>query len=206
MLFYFACEAAGASAPGIPHALLMERRKILAHLGRIRAAGSVTDLPRDRCDKRKAFAHGSAGECHSPCHRPRRRAIQYCRGADDQSTGRGVLDTRFRGYDGGAYDERDLFAHASAAKQSSFFLSLTMDCFAALAMTPTGLACEPGPIATGSSLCRCRPTASLNTSDTAYWVLAAGTTLILIAETTTRHPSSRPRDNKQTRLRAQGRF
>src|SRR3954463_16392797 len=27
MLFYFACEAAGASAPGIPHALLMERRK-----------------------------------------------------------------------------------------------------------------------------------------------------------------------------------
>src|SRR4051812_15214007 len=39
-----------------------------------------------------------------PCHRPRRRAIQYCRGADDQSIGRGVLDTRFRGYDGGPYD------------------------------------------------------------------------------------------------------
>src|SRR4051794_15903115 len=27
MLFYFACEAAGASAPGIPHALPWERRK-----------------------------------------------------------------------------------------------------------------------------------------------------------------------------------
>ena len=51
----------------------------------------------------------------SAVHRPRRRAIQYCRGADDHSRGRGVLDTRFRGYDGGAYDERDLFAHASAA-------------------------------------------------------------------------------------------
>src|SRR3954469_15225444 len=31
---------------------------------------------------------------------------------------------------------------ASAAKQSSFLLSVTMDCFAALAMTPTGLTCE----------------------------------------------------------------
>ena len=50
-------------------------------------------------DQRDLFAHASAGECHSPCHRPRRRAIQYCRGADDHSTGRGVLDTRFRGYD-----------------------------------------------------------------------------------------------------------
>ena len=36
---------------------------------------------------------------HAPCHRPRRRAIQYRRGADDKSRGRGVLDTRFRGYD-----------------------------------------------------------------------------------------------------------
>src|SRR5881397_359167 len=52
-------------------------------------------------DKRGLFAHGSAGECHAPCHRPRRRAIRYCRGGDDQSRGRGVLDTRFRGYDGG---------------------------------------------------------------------------------------------------------
>src|SRR3954468_13452586 len=37
-------------------------------------------------DKRRLPAHGSAGQCHAPCHRPRRRAIQYCRGADDQST------------------------------------------------------------------------------------------------------------------------
>src|SRR4051794_11092148 len=36
MLFYFACEVAGASAPGIPHALL--GRKRLAQLGRIHAA------------------------------------------------------------------------------------------------------------------------------------------------------------------------
>src|SRR3954468_332166 len=56
------------------------------------------------------------------------------RGADDQSTGRGVLDTRFRGYDGRAYDERDLFAPASAAKPSSFVLRITMVCFGALAM------------------------------------------------------------------------
>ena len=62
--------------------------------------------------QKRPFANASAGECHSPCHRPkravqnvsfrhrpRRRAIQYCRGADDQSTGRGVLDTRFCGYD-----------------------------------------------------------------------------------------------------------
>jgi hypothetical protein len=36
--------------------------------------------------------------------------MKYCRGADDQSRGRGVLDTRFRGYDvrpsaGGSRDE-----------------------------------------------------------------------------------------------------
>src|SRR3954454_3389084 len=42
MLFYFACEAAGASAPGIPHALLRERRINLAYLGRIRAARTQT--------------------------------------------------------------------------------------------------------------------------------------------------------------------
>jgi hypothetical protein len=29
MLFYFACEAAGASAPGIPHALLMGTAEIV---------------------------------------------------------------------------------------------------------------------------------------------------------------------------------
>ena len=88
--------------------------------------------------QKRPFAHASAGECHSPCHRPRRRAIQYCRGADDQSTGRGVLDTRFRGYDGGAYHKRGLLAHASAAKRSdpasSFVLRITVVCFAALAM------------------------------------------------------------------------
>src|SRR3954469_13886576 len=48
MLFYFACEAAGASAPGIPHALLMERRKVLAQLGRIRAARTHTLARRTR--------------------------------------------------------------------------------------------------------------------------------------------------------------
>src|SRR3954452_13866523 len=74
-------------------------------------------------DKRKPFAYASAGECHSPCHRPRRRAIQYCRGADDQSRGRGVLDTRFRGYDDWAGLQKQPFAHASAAKQSSFCLA-----------------------------------------------------------------------------------
>jgi hypothetical protein len=48
---------------------------------------------------------------------------------------------------------------ASAAKQSSFLLSLTMDCFAALAMTPTGRPGQvsserdPGTITTESSFC-----------------------------------------------------
>src|SRR3954470_5491013 len=81
-----------------------------------RERGCVTDLPRRRCDKRKPFAHASAGECHSPCHRPRRRAIQYCRGADDQSRGRGVLDTRFRGYDDWAGLQKRPFANASAGE------------------------------------------------------------------------------------------
>ena len=68
-------------------------------------------------DKHRLFAHGSgAGEWHSPCHRPRRRAIQYCRGADDQSRGRGVLDTRFRGYDDLAGLQKRPFAHASAGE------------------------------------------------------------------------------------------
>src|SRR3954447_14283932 len=67
---------------------------------------------------------------------------------------------------------------ASAAKQSSFLLNLTMDCFAALAMTVETVCRDAthhpssprtrGPITTGSSLCRCRPTASLNTSGTGY--------------------------------------
>src|SRR3954453_21632479 len=155
-----------------------------------RECGGVTDLLRRRCDKRKPFAHASAGECHSPCHRPRRRTIQYCRGADDQSTGRGVLDTRFRGYDGGpttnasclrmralanvtrrviaregrsSIAEEPMINREAAAywipafagmtagpatnanrlrmraqrsdPASSFVLRLTMDCFAALAMT-----------------------------------------------------------------------
>ena len=34
-----------------------------------------------------------------------------------KSTGRGVLHTRFRGYDGGAYDQRDLFVAAMTVKQ-----------------------------------------------------------------------------------------
>ena len=53
---------------------------------------------------------------HAPCHRPRRRAIQYCRGADDQSRGRGVLDTRFRGYDDWAGLQKRPFAHGSAGE------------------------------------------------------------------------------------------
>src|SRR4051794_28986704 len=104
MLFYFACEAAGASAPGIPHALLEWKAERFIHTS-------------------DAFAPRECRHSRPPLrHRPRRRAIQYCRGADDQSRGRGVLDTRFRGYDGAAYDERDLFAHASAVKRSSFEL------------------------------------------------------------------------------------
>src|SRR3954453_5635567 len=88
MLFYFACEAAGASAPGIPHALL--GRKRLAQLGRIRAARTQTLARR--------------------------------------------LPTRVA---------------ATATHHSS---------------SPR----TRGPITTGSSLCRCRPAASLNTSGTAY--------------------------------------
>src|SRR3954453_18723400 len=76
-----------------------------------------------------AFAGRTAGATTNPSrlrmraqanvprrHRPRRRAIQYCRGADDQSTGRGVLDTRFRGYDDWAGLQKRPFAHASAGE------------------------------------------------------------------------------------------
>src|SRR4051795_2831539 len=96
MLFYFACEAAGASAPGIPHALSQERRKS--------SHNSDAFAPRERGHSRPPLRH-----------RPRRRAIQYCRGADDQSRSRGVLDTRFRGYDDWAGLQKRPFAHASAA-------------------------------------------------------------------------------------------
>src|SRR3954451_23242830 len=56
MLFYFACEAAGASAPGIPHALLGERWRILAQLGRIQR--------RENADTRAA--HAGCPDRHSP--------------------------------------------------------------------------------------------------------------------------------------------
>src|SRR3954447_16852251 len=77
MLFYFACEAAGASAPGIPHA------------------------PWKGGNARTTRAH-SRRENAEVCVALRRMPIDV------------VI--------------------ASAAKQSSFLLSLTMDCFAALAM------------------------------------------------------------------------
>src|SRR3954471_18552547 len=101
MLFYFACEAAGASAPGIPHALLMERRKdqctTRAHSRRenadtrdphsvIAREGGRSSIAEEPVINRQAAAGGGG-------------AIHYGRGAGDQSTGRGVLDTRFRGYD-----------------------------------------------------------------------------------------------------------
>ena len=64
-----------------------------------------------------AFAPRERGHSRPPLrHRPRRRAIQYCRGADDQSTGRGVLDTRFRGYDDWAGLQKRPFANASAGE------------------------------------------------------------------------------------------
>jgi hypothetical protein len=161
MLFYFACEAAGASAPGIPHALLMERRK-------------------DQCTTR---AH-SRRENAEVCVALRRMPIDV------------VI--------------------ASAAKQSSFLLSLTMDCFAALAMTlpraarrigpcvrrddthvltatATHHPSSPrtrGPTTIGSSLCRCRPTASLNTSDTAYGSLRPQGRHRCSCRDATHHPSS----------------
>src|SRR3954466_9394761 len=106
MLFYFACEAAGASAPGIPHALLMERRK-------------------DQCTTRAHSRRENAEACVALKRMP--------------------IDVVI----------------ASAAKQSSFLLNLTMDCFAALAMTLKQFAATAthhpssprtrGPITTGSS-------------------------------------------------------
>src|SRR3954447_2259588 len=76
MLFYFACEAAGASAPGIPHAL----------------------LGRKHLHNSDAFAPRECGHSRPPLrHRPRRRAIQYCRGADDHSTGAAYWIPAFAG-------------------------------------------------------------------------------------------------------------
>ena len=107
MLFYFACEAAGASAPGIPHALPWK-----------------------------------GGNCFHTSDASRRENADVC-----VALGRMPIDVVI----------------ASAAKQSSFLLSVTMDCFAALAMTPTGLTCErseldPGPIPKGSSFALRPPT------------------------------------------------
>src|SRR3954452_6148163 len=88
MLFYFACEAAGASAPGIPHALL-----------------------------------GRKLTCTTRAH-SRRENAEVC-----VAVRRMPIDVVI----------------ASAAKQSSFLLSLTMDCFAALAMTLPRAARRIGP-------------------------------------------------------------
>src|SRR3954453_20090410 len=79
MLFYFACEAAGASAPGIPHALLEWKAERFIHTS-------------------DAFAPRECGHSRPPLrHRPRRRAIQYCRGADDHSTGAAYWIPAFAG-------------------------------------------------------------------------------------------------------------
>src|SRR3954471_16709768 len=125
MLFYFACEAAGASAPGIPHALLMGTADKFSHTS-------------------DAFAPRERGRVCCPRRMP--------------------IDVVI----------------ASAAKQSSFLLSLTMDCFAALAMRPTGLTSErserePGPITTGSSFAiDCIERYLSTTSDTAHGSLPQG--------------------------------
>src|SRR5882757_1407117 len=71
-------------APGVPHALF--GREIHQRLGRMA-----------RRDRKRAFAIRAH---HAPNrHRPRRRAIQYSEASVMESKGRGVLDTRLRGYD-----------------------------------------------------------------------------------------------------------
>src|SRR3954453_6855158 len=125
MLFYFACEAAGASAPGIPHA-----------------------LPMGKAENSRTTRTHSRRENAEVCVALRRMPIDV------------VI--------------------ASAAKQSSFLLSLTMDCFAALAMRPTALTRErserePGPITTGSSFAiDCIERYLSTRSDTAYGSLPQG--------------------------------
>jgi hypothetical protein len=70
-------------------------------------------------------------------HRPRRRAIQYSRDADD-----GIEKQRRTGYS--AFAEYDgvarggtvaVIARSEATKQSIFLFAAAMDCFASLAMT-----------------------------------------------------------------------
>ncbi|SHK19837.1 hypothetical protein SAMN05444159_2679 [Bradyrhizobium lablabi] len=97
-VYYTTRAAAGASAPGIPHALT--GRMILSNLGRFAS--------RDREDvssRRRPIRPSLRRARHSlSCHRPPpgrrnappddrlRRTIQYSRDASDERRGRGVLD------------------------------------------------------------------------------------------------------------------
>src|SRR5256714_13688543 len=86
MLFYFACEAAGASRARHSLRPLFLRGEWIVHdSGASRRENAICCL-KIGCDT-------------FPCHHPRKRMIQYSTVTDDQSRRRSVLDTRLRGYD-----------------------------------------------------------------------------------------------------------
>src|SRR3954467_10730643 len=173
MLFYFACEAAGASAPGIPHALLARKR--LAQLGRIRAARTQT-LARRLPTRVAATAppHSSSPRTRGPITTG--SSLCRCRPAaslNTSGTAYGSLRSQGRHR---CWDDTDVSAPTATHHPSS----------------PR----TRGPITTGSSLCRSRPAASLNTSGTGYGSLRpqgrhrCWDDTDVSAPTATHHPSS----------------
>ena len=68
------------------------------------------------------------------------RTIQYSRDSSDGTIGRGVLDTRLRGYD---------VPSSLRAQRSNPSCAATMDCFASLAMTRMGRSAPDTPACVG---------------------------------------------------------
>ena len=115
-------------APGIPCTLRFRGRgQVHANLGR-----------------------NASRECERTfsCRHPRRRVIQYSRDAMIEPIGRGVLDTRLRGYDDLVLRYPPVIASASEAIHLSV-REETMDCFASLAMTWRGRGAPDTPACVG---------------------------------------------------------
>src|SRR3954453_7311650 len=80
MLFYFACEAAGASSARHSLLPLFLRGEWIMHDSGAGRRGNVNGCLKIGCDTFR-------------CHHPRKRMIQYSTDTDDQSRRRSVLDT-----------------------------------------------------------------------------------------------------------------
>src|SRR3954469_2710644 len=138
MLFYFACEAAGASAPGIPHALPLGKAE--------NSRTPRTPSRRENADTR---------DPHSVIAREGGRSS--------------IAEELMINREAAAY-WIPAFAGMTAGPTTNA-ICLRMRAQKQFAPTATHHPSSPrtrGPITTGSSLCRSRPAASLNTSGTGY--------------------------------------